>query len=99
MDPLSHQLLFDLVQALQHLGGAHEDTDTSLRFSIVCAFERIQQEREGLTETDWTELRRILTELEGLMTDDEFVYSALAFSGRKDVDLQPFLAEIRCRTA
>jgi hypothetical protein len=55
-----------------------------------------------LTDTDWRELSAILTELSGIMPDEEFVYGGIVLSedpakNRVHVDLRPFLQEIRNR--
>jgi hypothetical protein len=102
MDELTHQLLSDQLWALQRLGGAHPETDELLRQSIIHAFEVIQAQREALMDSDWERLSGVLTELAGVMPDDEFVYSSIVLSkdpkrSRVHVDLRPFLQEIRER--
>jgi hypothetical protein len=71
-------------------------TDELLRRSIVCAFEAIEGRRSTLAGSDWKELSRILTEIADTVPDEQFVYSGYALpGGRVDVDLRPFLREIR----
>ena len=96
MDRLVYQLLFDQACMLQRLRGAHSETDELIRRSIFCAFEVMQERRSALVDSDWKELSHILIELDGVMLDGEFVSSGYALPrGRVDVDLRPFLREIR----
>jgi hypothetical protein len=96
MDALVYQLLSDQVWMLERLAGAHAETDELLRRSVICAFEAIQAQRSTLGVKDWRKLSAILTELADVMPDEQFVYSGIAIpSGRVDVDLRPFLREIR----
>ena len=100
MDALIYQLILDQAFALQRLGDSNDDVAELLKRSIVTAFERIQAQEATLLPKDWRELSGLLTELNGVMSDDDFAYSGIVLSvdpakSRIEINLRPFLERIR----